>query len=256
MNVVIVYKWARNPEDALVGADGAVDWRQAKFVASDDDAAAIAAAREIAQATGGELVGATVGDGDASWALARGAVRSVSLTDVAPTRDQAAMARALAAAVRRAGDADVVVMGDAQDHAGVAATVAGELGIPALLGALDVRVDPSDATHLAVTRRVGADIETLSVAAPVLVGVGAVAAEKAKPGMKEQLAARKRPVERLTSAEAGADVPRSGQGRADGARVQETATTAAASHAATLIDGDPATAAAALVAALRDDGVL
>ena len=65
MKTVVVFKWLRNPEDARVGSDGSVDWRAAKMAVSDDDPAAAAVANAIA-AAGGECVGLTLGDGDAS----------------------------------------------------------------------------------------------------------------------------------------------------------------------------------------------
>ncbi|MEP7036543.1 MAG: electron transfer flavoprotein beta subunit/FixA family protein, partial [Actinomycetota bacterium] len=30
MKIVVAYKWAPNPQDASVGADGVVDWSRAK----------------------------------------------------------------------------------------------------------------------------------------------------------------------------------------------------------------------------------
>ena len=162
MNVVCVFKWARDPEDAWVGPDGSVTWRGAKFKPSDDDAAAIVFARELAQASGGELVGVTIGNGDASWAAARGAQRVVSIPDVGPNPDDAATAAALAAAVRCAGDVDVVVIGDALNHAGVAGTLGALLGIPVLVGIDDVVLDPADPGRVLASRRAGPDVETLA----------------------------------------------------------------------------------------------
>ena len=65
MNVTLVYKWGRDPEEIFVD-DGTTTLRRDRLVASDDDAAAIACARGLAEATGGEVVGATIGSGDVS----------------------------------------------------------------------------------------------------------------------------------------------------------------------------------------------
>jgi hypothetical protein len=46
------------------------------MTAGEDDPAALAAATRIAADSAGEVVGLTIGDGDASWALARGVDRS------------------------------------------------------------------------------------------------------------------------------------------------------------------------------------
>ena len=42
MKIVVIYKWARDPEDAAVRGDGSVDWRGAKMAAGEDDPAAVA----------------------------------------------------------------------------------------------------------------------------------------------------------------------------------------------------------------------
>ena len=72
MNVTLVYKWGRDPEEIFVYDGGTTKLRRDRLVASDDDDAAIACARGLAEATGGEVVGATIGSGDVSWAMARG----------------------------------------------------------------------------------------------------------------------------------------------------------------------------------------
>lgn len=46
--------------------DGTTKLRRDRLVASDDDAAAIACIRELAEATGDKVVGATIGSGDVS----------------------------------------------------------------------------------------------------------------------------------------------------------------------------------------------
>jgi electron transfer flavoprotein beta subunit len=243
MKVVIVYKWARDGANAAVRADGTVDWRGAKMAAGEDDPAALAVAKRLAEDTGGTVVGLTIGDGDASWALARGVGEAYSVTDVPPFADNAVTARVIAAAVERIGAVDVVVMGDSKQDPGVAPAVAGHLGWTALAGlasasAVDGRV--------AAVRRSATEAQTISVAPPVLLGVAAEADVDTVPGMKELLAARKRPLTTWPMADLvdpGDDVRSTGTRRPDVV-------------AATLFDGDPATSAAQLVAALRADGVL
>jgi electron transfer flavoprotein beta subunit len=243
VKAVIVYKWSRNAADALVRADGSIDWRNAKMAAGEDDPAALAAATQLVAGSGGELVGLTIGDGDASWALARGVESTWSVTDVPPLADNARTAAVLAAAVRRIGDVDVVVIGDSRQEPGVAAALAGELGWPALVGlqsatCVDGRVQ--------VTRRVGDQRQTVVVPTPVVLGVAAEADVDRVPGMKELLAARKRPVNRITLADLGTDA---GDVSTLGCRKPESAP-------ARVFDGDPTQAAAQLVAALRAEGVL
>lgn len=244
MKTVVVYKWARDPEDAAVRSDGSVDWRGAKMTAGEDDPAAIAVASALTAGAGGTLVGLTIGDGDATWALARGVESAVSVPDAPFLADNAATAAVLAAAIRSIGDVDLVVIGDAEAYPGVVPVLAGILGWPALLGVSEATW--ADGRVVAV-RRMGADEQTVAIALPAVIGAVAAAAEKQAPGMKEVLAARKRPVTVLSVADLDASP-------ADRLEVRSSGAPQAGS--ARLFDGDPAAAATQLVAALRADGVL
>jgi len=244
MNVVVVYEWARDPADALVRADGSVDWRGAKFVPGEDDAAVLAVGRAIGAAGGRDVVGVTIGSGDATWALARGVERAFSVPEIPETADDALTAAILAAVVRHVGDVDVVLVGDAVAYPAVAPTLAGALGWPAVLGVADAGV-VSD--RLIVTRRVDDREEVLSVATPVVLGVSAASAEKQPPGMKEILAARRRPVVELALSDL--DVTPID-------RLPERSARPPVSSAARLFTGTPESCAAQLIAALRADGVL
>ena len=242
VKVVVVYKWARDPEDAAVRADGTIDWRGAKMTAGEDDPAVLEVGRAIAGAASA-VVGLTIGDGDATWALARGVEQAVSVPDAVTSADEASTAAILAAAIRSIG-ADAVVIGDAEAYPGVAPTIAGLLGWPVLLG---VTGATAEAGRVHASRRVGAIDQSLSLPLPAILGVAAAGAEKQQPGMKEVLAARKRPVTAQAIAALGV-APRAPL-EARGNRVPETGN-------ARIFEGDPEAAAAGLVAALRADGVL
>ncbi|MCL2781396.1 MAG: electron transfer flavoprotein subunit alpha [Actinomycetia bacterium] len=242
MKIVVAYKWARDPQDAAVRRDGSIDWRGARMTAGEDDPAAVTVARAIAAASDRTLVGLTIGDGDASWALARGVPSAVAVGDAPSLADHAATARVLAAAIRRIGEVDVVVIADAEAYPGVPAALAGFLGWPVLLGISDARVEDG---RLRATRRIGDAEQALSLPPPAVLGVAAAGAEARPPGMKEILAARKRPVDRLTLADLGVDAID---------RLQSRERSAPEARFARLFDGDPEQAAARLVAALRADG--
>ncbi len=244
VKVVVVYKWARDPEDAAVRADGSVDWRGAKMTAGEDDPAVLDAGRAIAAATGGTVVGLTIGDGDATWALARGVEQAVSVPDAPFATDNAVTASVLAGAVRSIGDVDVVVIGDAEAYPGVAPLLAAQLGWPSLLG---VASATADGDRIVTTRRAGDMEQAVSLPTPAVLGVAAVGAEKQQPGMKEVLAARKRPVTLVPLA--GLDIVAPAAVDSRGTRAPETGS-------ARIFDGEPAAAATQLVAALRADGVL
>jgi electron transfer flavoprotein beta subunit len=241
MKIIVVFKWLRNPQDARVGSDGSVDWGGAKMSPNDDDPAAVAAARGL----GGEVVGLTVGDGDLAWAAARGAASTVVVTDARTEVDSAATGAILAGGVKRIGGADLVLIGDSAWDYGVVAALAGQLGWPALANVVSV---VAEGERWRVTRRIGTVTQVVEVAGPAVLAVAASRAEQQVPGMKEVLAARKKPVTRLTVADLG--FSRAAAVVSRGTRLPDVA-------AAKLFDGaDPEAAAAQLVAALRTDGVL
>ena len=244
MKIVVVYKWARDPEDAAVRSDGSVDWRGAKMSAGEDDPAAVAVGRAVATASGASLVGLTIGDGDASWALARGVEEAVTVPDALSLADNAATAGLLAAAIRWIGGVDVVVIGDAEAYPGVAGVLAGILGWSALLG---VSAATFEDGRLVATRRAGDREQTVSLGLPAVLSVAAASAEKQAPGMKEVLAARRRPVTAVSLADLEA---------APLDRLESRATRVPEAGSARIFDGSPRSAARQLAAALRADGVL
>jgi electron transfer flavoprotein alpha/beta subunit len=244
MNVAIVFKWAYNTDDALVEKDGTVAWRHAKCAASDDDAAAVVFARDIVNSSGGKLISATIGDGDATWSLARGAGSVASVGEFASSPDDAATASLLAYALKKEGEADVVIMGDMREHAGVAGALGGLLGIPALIDIHDVAVDPNNPGQLIVRRKTLAGIQTFRVKPPVLIAIRAERSETQAPSAKQLLAARKLPVERFEV--------ENGQSFSSSASV--VGQRAPKARIARMFEGD--NAARDLIAALRADGVL
>jgi electron transfer flavoprotein beta subunit len=244
MTTVVAYSWARDAASALIRADGTVDWRSTRMSAGEDDHAAVAVARNLAEAGGGEVVGVTIGDGDASWALARGVSRAVCVVDAPALDDEAATAVLLAGAVQAVPDADVVVIGDSEEHPTVAAALAGLLGWPAVLGVTSAVVAPDG---IVAVRRSGDADDIVTVAGPVVLGIRAESAEAHTPGMKEMLTARKRPIEQHTMTElelALLDPP-----TPLGTRLPDQA-------GAQMFTGSPDEAARSLVAALRADGAL
>lgn len=258
MKIVVAYKWAPNPQDASVGAGGAVDWSRAKPGISEYDPVAAELARRLADATGGEVIGLTVGTKrvDASMArkaaLSRGLDRAVIVADDslegAGTTELAAL---LAAAVRHIGDVDLVITGDSSVDVGtkmVPAVLAGQLGWP-MVG--EVTAVSGEAGLLRVERDLASGTQVLEISGPAVLAASTDAAVPRVPGMKDILAAGKKPVETLEVA--ALDVP------AGGTTVAVTGTSRPdlKARAGQMIDtADPAAAAVELVTALRGAGVL
>lgn len=205
MNVLFCYKWERDSNEATITSEGALKWFDTKLKATDDEATAIVMAQKIAQETGGTLTGVTIGDGDTSWVLARGATRTVCADALYPSADNAVTATRLAKAIKAAGEYDLVIMGDAQEYSGVVPATAAELGLPMIVGAQEVSADAEHPDCVLVTRATATAQETLRVHTPALISIAAVGTEKTRPTMRQMMAAKKMPVERIELDDASVD---------------------------------------------------
>jgi electron transfer flavoprotein beta subunit len=244
MKVIVVFKWARNPQDALVGADGNVTWPGVRMSANDDDPAVMEVAAALA--AGEEVTGLTIGDGDTAWAAARGAARTVVVTDALTELDSSQTGAVLAAAIGRLTDVDAVLIGDSSWDYGVVAALTGQLGWAAIAGV--TAAEPADGC-LRVTRKMGSVSQVLEVKGPAVLAVVANREEQNAPGMKDVLMARKKPVEKLAMADLGL-TPSAHAVQSRGYKYPDT-------PAAHLIDGaDPVAACEELMAALHSEGVV
>ena len=161
------------------------------------------------------------------------------------------LAAVLAEVIRHLGDVDLVVTGDSSvDVAAkmVPAVLAGELGWPAVA---EVTSLTGRAGALRVERAIPGGVQVLEISGPAVLAAAADAAVPRVPGMKDLLAAGKKPVELLELA--ALTVP------AQNAVMTVTgrALPERKARKGQLIDtADPATAAAELVTALRQAGAL
>lgn len=258
MKIVVAYKWASNPQDASVGADGTVDWNRAKPGISEYDPVAAELARRLADATGGEVIGLTVGAKRVDTplarkaALSRGLDRSVIVADDAlDGAGSTELAAVLAAAIRHIGDVDLIITGDSSVDVGgkmVPTVLAGQLGWPAIAEVTSVS---GAAGALRVERAITGGTQTLELSGPAVLAASTDAAVPRVPGMKDILSAGKKPVETLDLA--SLDVAAAGPAAA----VTGTARPDLKARKGIVIKTtDPAAAAAELVAALRGAGVL
>ncbi|MEV0899171.1 hypothetical protein [Actinoplanes sp. NPDC049802] len=257
MRIAVAYKWAGDPQEANVGPDGVVDMSRAKPVVSDYDAVAIAVGRQLADSNGAELIGLSVGDPAAAasmatkTALARGLDRVVVVTGAGLTSAGATRtASVLAEAVRRIGGVDLILTGDSSIDAGaklVPAMLGGILGWPTLTDADKVSISQETVT---LTRVVGDQEEQLAAGLPAVLAVSTDAAAVKAPGMKDVLAAGKKPVEVIAVTDL-ADA-HAGEGAVRSARPLDPPARRRVRIDAT----DPAEAARTLLESLRADGVL
>jgi len=261
MRIVVAYKWTSDPQEATVRADGTVDWSRAKPGLSAYDPVAIELARQLAEAAGAELIGVTAGRKGVAVPIASKAALSRGLDRVVIVEDESLaeagrseLAAVLAEVVRHIGDVDLIVTGDSSvDVAAkmVPTVLAGELGWPAVAEVTAVSGTGVQAGALRVERAIPGGVQVLEVSGPAVLAASADAAVPRVPGMKEVLAAAKKPVELLELA--ALKVP-------PGSAVMTVTGRSRPERKARkgqLIDTtDPAAAAAELVAALRAAGTL
>ena len=259
MRIVVAYKWTCDPEEATVHPDGTVDWSRAKPGISTYDPVAMEMARGLAaQAAGAELIGVTAGGKGVGAAIAAKAALSRGLDRVVIIEDEsladagrAELAAVLAEAIRHIGEVDLVITGDSSvDVAAkmVPTVLAGELGWPAVA---EVTAVTGQDGQLRVERAIPGGTQVLEISGPAVLAAAADAAVPHVPGMKDLLAAGKKPAEHLELA--ALNVPErstvmtvTGRSRPD----------RKARKGQILDTTDPAAAAVELVAALRGAGAL
>ncbi len=202
MNIVAAFKVVPDDQDIQVSADGTLDYSKAKNTVSAYDLNAIEAAAQLAAANeGSNVVAVTVGGADIDDSklkknvLARG-VDELYMTadDACKGLDARATAVALAELVSKVGDFDVVLCGDgsADNYAQqVDVQLAAKLGLPVVTAA--TKITAKDGA-LEVERTLEDVVEVVEVPLPAVVSVAPDIALPRIPGMKDILAAGKKPM--------------------------------------------------------------
>ena len=210
MNIVVCCKVVPDDQDIQVAADGTLDYSKAKPIVSAYDLNAIEAAAQLAAANeGSNVVAVTVGGADIDDSklkknvLARG-VDELYMTadDACKGLDARATAVALAELVSKVGDFDVVLCGDgsADNYAQqVDVQLADALDLPVVTAVSAVSVEGAVAT---CDRMLETQLQTVQVDLPAVISVVPDIALPRIPGMKDILAAGKKP----SSVNAASDV--------------------------------------------------
>ncbi len=208
MNITVLAKYVPNPtgtpelgpDHLLVrtGGDGALD---------PGDEYGLELALQLVEASDGEVTVVSMGPDEAlagvQRALAMGAHKAVLVTDPALRgADALVTARVLAAAIARQ-PADLVVAG-AESTDGYTGTM--PVTIAELLGMASVtaaRALTTDGDGFRIERQTESGYDVLRSPSPTLVTVTAGATEPRYPSLKGIMAAKSKPVERLTAADLG-----------------------------------------------------
>jgi len=260
MNVAVCIKQVPNAEARLrVAGDGRwIDEQDLAFVINESDGYALEEGLKIAEASGGEVVVVSLGPERVKdaliKALALGAARAVHLADEAfAGGDAPATARALAAAVKRE-EVGLVLTGSQSDDAGWGATgslLAGHLGWPHAWLVMGVEVEEGGASARITREMESGKNEVFRIPLPAVLEVQAGINHPRYASLKGIMAAKRKPLDRVTAADLGLDP---GEVGAAGSRVELIEVGFPESGAgAQLIEGDAATAARELVAKLRDE---
>jgi electron transfer flavoprotein beta subunit len=208
MNITVCAKFVPNPTGTPeLGPDNLLIRTAGDGALDPGDEYGLELALQLAEAAGGEVTVVSMGPDEAlagvQRALAMGAHRAVLIADPALRgADALVTARVLAAAIARQG-ADLVIAGveSTDGYTGtVPVTVAELLGIASVTA---VRKLDADGDGFRVERQTEAGYDVLRTPTPALITVTAGATEPRYPSLKGIMAAKSKPVERLTAAELG-----------------------------------------------------
>jgi len=212
MNIVVLVKQVPDTysERKLTDSDHTLDREASDAVIDEINERSVEAALVLKEAQGGEVTVVCVGPDRANEAirkaLSMGADKAVHLSDGAlHGSDAVQTAKALAKVIGTVEGVDLVIAGnEASDGrtGAVPAMIADVLGLPALTHAQELAVD---GTTVTVTRGTDDGITKLTAELPALVSVGEKINEPRYPSFKGIMAAKKKPVQTMSIADAGID---------------------------------------------------
>ncbi len=260
MRIAVCIKQVPDAEERLqVAADGKwIDEDEMKFVINESDQYALEEALTLTEAHGGEVVVFSLGPDRVQdalrKALALGAKRAVHLADpVFHGGDAHATAHALAAAIRSE-EFDLVLTGAQSDDAGYGSTgsvLAGMLGVPHAWLVMGLEVEEGGASAK-VTREMESGMnELFRLQLPAVIEVQAGMNHPRYASLKGIMQAKRKPVDRPTPGDLGLAAEEVGMA---GSRLEIVDVAfPESSGGAQIFEGDPATAAKALIEKLRNE---
>ena len=211
MNIVVCVKYVPDAQgERGFTDDNTTDRENVDGLLSELDEYAVEAALKLVESDGGEVTALTVGPAEAvdavKKALQMGADKAIHVNDEAIAgSDSLATSLVLAEAIKKAGEADLVLFGLASTDGGMSvipAMVAERLGLPQV-----TQVSTLEVADGKVTGRRDSDTasETYVSSIPAVVSVTDQINEPRYPSFKGIMAAKKKPVEELTLADLGVD---------------------------------------------------
>lgn len=202
MNIIAAFKVVYDDQDIQVASDGTLDYSKAHRVVSAYDLNALEAAAQLgASVEGSHVLGITVGDAGIDESklkknvLARGIDELYMVADDACADMDASKTAAVLADMLGGMDAwDIIICGDgsADDYAQqVDVQLAAHLGVPSVNGVTKLEAGEGS---VVVERTLEDVVETVEVPLPAVISVAPDVALPRIPGMKDILAAGKKPM--------------------------------------------------------------
>ena len=214
MNIAVMVKVLPDDQDIATTADGKLDFSKAKPTISTYDLNAIEAAAQLAADTGSHVTAVTVGPAYVSDTKTRKNILSRGIDDLHVVADDAfemadahVTGKALAGAVEAIGGIDLIVCGDGSADLyaqQVDVQTAAALGWPVMNGVVAVRAEEG---AVVVDRVLENEKETVRLPLPAVVSVSPDIAQPRIAGMKDILAAGKKPVDQMTADQVGGVAP-------------------------------------------------
>ncbi len=210
MNVIVCVKQIPDPAQPgeLDPSDNTLK-REGKLILDESDSYGVEMALQLVDAAGGGEVSiiSMAPNGEMSGmrtALAMGAAKGVLVSDPELAgSDALTTAKVLAAAAKRAGEADLIIAGT-ESSDGYTGTVpeqmAEVLGMPSITFAKSVTIDGG---IVKVNRQTEAGYDEVECPTPAVVSVTAGVVEPRYPSFKGIMAAKSKPVDMVTAADLG-----------------------------------------------------
>jgi electron transfer flavoprotein beta subunit len=208
MNVVVCVKQIPDPNNPYQLDGNRLKRTGVQNVLDPGDEYGVETALKLTEQTGGEVTAVSMGPASAMEAirkaLSMGAHKGILVTDDSLAgADALATARVLAAAIKKAGEVDLVIAGveSTDGYSGVVPGMIAELlGIPQVTFAKHVEL--SDST-LKVQRQTTKGYDTVEAPLPAVLTVTAGVFEPRYPTFKGIMQAKSKPVEQLSVADLG-----------------------------------------------------
>ncbi len=208
MKVLVCYKWVLDEADIVVDEkDRSLDLTRAKGKISEYDRNALELGASLQEAADCRLVAATVGKGvkkSVSDVLSRGPEEVFYLDSPDfDSSDSFLTAQLLASLIQKIGDIDLVICGEGSSDSysqQVGPRLAALLGYASLSYAAGVQLQGSE---IIAERKLDSGLETVKTHLPAVITVLPEINKPRIPGLKQILAAKKKPSTEVTLAEIG-----------------------------------------------------